>query len=162
MLRNQGPKLSEKKSLTMELRKLAIATVNQFVHVLIVRLIILVVGDGPTLIKSECKRPIELKPVTIMTSHIIMTVIARRLSSNRTSSTFIQCCSSKCVYTKIIERHLTNASAFHSNSASVSKNRLVHQPMISGQMNGPVDSTERVEGSDEAVDPRKEGGDGGV
>ena len=51
---------------------------------------------------------------------------------------------------------------FHSNSASVSKNRLVHQPMISGQMNGPVDSAERVEGSDEAVDPRKEGGDGGV
>ena len=81
VLMKKGLSESEKKSFMHVLRKLAIATIHHSCHELMVRVMILVVSDGPNRMKSVVNKPIDLKAKRTMTSHAIRTAMDMRLSS---------------------------------------------------------------------------------
>jgi hypothetical protein len=85
VLRKKGESESPKKSFTHVERKLAIATIHQSCHVSMVKVMILVVLDGPNRIKSLWNRPIVLNDISTKTSHAINIVMAQRLSSKTLS-----------------------------------------------------------------------------
>jgi hypothetical protein len=85
VLMKKGLNESEKKSFIQVLRKLAIATIHHSCHVLIVRVIILVVADGPKRMKSVVNSPMDLNANSTTTSHAMRTDIEMRLSSNMMS-----------------------------------------------------------------------------
>jgi hypothetical protein len=77
----KGLSESEKKSFMHVLKKLALATIHHSCHELIVRVIILVVSDGPKRMKSVVNSPMDLNAKSTMTNHAIRTAIEMRLSS---------------------------------------------------------------------------------
>lgn len=64
------------------LKKLAHATIHHSCHESIVRVISLVVSDGPKRMKSVLNKPIDLNANITITSQKIRTAIDMRLSSN--------------------------------------------------------------------------------